>query len=755
MINFLKKHEVIHNPGLELYRALLEVDEASVRRILNTHPIPDFADVHDWQGGEQANIYELAMPNPAIMAMLLDAYPRVDVAMVRLIYATAQQGYVETGKYLLRRFSIEDTLHLPKLVCLGKHSGHQPAIILALDTFGSELTDQHIDFIYNEVILNKYFDVLCHMLVPYSDRLSLDQKIQALARALEHNHFLLLQTLLSPNLRAFITSSLMREAIKLATDIETVRLLVPAIFVCRIPLHQIVRDKSCFENDDVLRKLATEYYHGGINRLVQYCVECNLISAAQYRAIYLHNVTINIERAKKAHAHNGNVDDERKAARSNVHFDRLVEPHFKAQFNTYGLTDQERVETLEKSIRALILDYVLEHSNPSPELQDFIMQHREALIHGAPEMLEASVPLFSNSNDIGYSAWRGYNPFAPVAPGEFENLLTPQKGEPKAVLTNYGATGTLGEVTNHTASELVRKRVAYYYLAVMDPNGSPETIPTRVANFIGLLALIRNSGELDVVSCFPGHITRIGDMGYLHPVACLQLTLGEKIEAFMKPKILAKFKEMLSQCETSEARDDLFNAIIQLRSLNAEAAIVGRETVNYSDWVRDAFTHSLMTVDELFMEFQQLNPDEILHPSDHHYFRRYLLDPSYGSILEPLIECYRSFCEAPEIESLPAPSTTSYANPYEGNLRQLQNLYSRRQMDLNESEPMLQKLAIKAALFDEFIQEFSQLSISELQDKVDDAYVEVVRLSTPSSSRDFQVPSPSSGRGRSPCRPGR
>jgi len=143
----------------------------------------------------------------------------------------------------------------------------------------------------------------------------------------------------------------------------------------------------------------------------------------------------------------------------------------------------------------------------------------------------------------------------------------------------------VGALTSTEASDIMRKRVAYYYLAVIDDN-FPEEKDSRITNFIGYLCDIRrahntplDSHTKDDPSCYPGTITRIANMGNFHPKVALPLIMNPEdiLMTILNPKIVALFSQNMENLPTLKEKKDLFLALTQLSSVNAKDATFGKD----------------------------------------------------------------------------------------------------------------------------------------------------------------------------------
>lgn len=178
------------------------------------------------------------------------------------------------------------------------------------------------------------------------------------------------------------------------------------------------------------------------------------------------------------------------------HFDEKVMPHFQDEFNKLpGDTEHDKILYIESKIRRTILNRVLRDPQTSQEIKDFIIRNHIEIEQG-----QMHLNLDSNSN-VNHIAWRALDKDAPCV--VWTNIMT----------------------ANSENGFIARKRVAVYFLAVMDEH-YPEEKESRIANFIGQLADIRRAHNniqegVDNPSCYPGTLGRIANMGAYHPDAAL------------------------------------------------------------------------------------------------------------------------------------------------------------------------------------------------------------------------------------------
>jgi hypothetical protein len=304
------------------------------------------------------------------------------------------------------------------------------------------------------------------------------------------------------------------------------------------------------------------------------------------------------------------IDGARQNDRANLYFNRVVEPHFKSQFESYDETDEKRIVKIENEIRGLILEDIKKNYPISDDFRKFIDDNWSNLIQGENSALAASVPYFENEMASPYSAWRAYNPHAPSS-GYFDNLLRPRNDQ-------YGH------------SLVIRKKVAYYYLAVVDP-AYPENKENRVQNFITKLGEMRNGHGLDKHMCYRGTTTAVSLMGRFHPVAELPPTEMSLIKKFLKRWAVDKFKDALAKCENDDMKKQLLEGLVFLTSENAED-FLRKSELQISELqiaLRKMFSASLCDEPQYLKEQCEIDLKSELSIENTVYFEQFKKDPAY------------------------------------------------------------------------------------------------------------------------------
>ncbi len=356
----------------------------------------------------------------------------------------------------------------------------------------------------------------------------------------------------------------------------------------------------------------------------------------------------------------GNEEDamgDKKVKHANRHFKEIVEPYLRDRYLSYSRRKdkQQALSAIEQEIRELILNEI---SAKAKELEDkntinFIKKNRRSLILGGPKAMEAAVGVFKALTPE-QAAWRGYNPFALVK-GEWDNLLTPTDTDD--IWKTQAATDA-EKLSGEEASNTVRERVAYYFLAVCE--GDDEALKrNRVVNFIQILAEIRNAKGIDNPSCFPGTLTRAAQMGAFHDIAQLPPTFEEKLAELMRAKVLALFKERLALVGSLKEKRDLLEALIGLTLNNALDVIKDQSTypaVLLS--IRQSFIEGLGSPIAIFDEVKEALDYEVDN-EELICVNQALLDPARGDIALMLEEYFNK-----QLDSIPNEEEKAQANPF-------------------------------------------------------------------------------------------
>jgi hypothetical protein len=437
-------------------------------------------------------------------------------------------------------------------------------------------------------------------------------------------------------------------AIKKGNLAAVIKLLEKAKLLFQIPLSAMLKDFSHFDSVEKCRDL---YYS---KDPISYLDSFNLCDPVTVYALRILQAEKDaLEYDKRLVNNKESAMDDKEVSLANQHFIEKVKPHFAEKFVAMG-----GLAEIEKGIRKLILKAIKEDAqNPiNQRLIDFIKAKKVALVNADPKALQESLNYFTLST-ISHAAWRGYNPSAKTK--EWSNLLTRPEKDSKIFTTKAS-----GDLTSFAASDLVRERIAYYYLAVIDKtDGDEATRRNRIGNFIGLLEAIRNEHGRDDPSCFPGHITRIAQMGLFHSVAEQPVKTKTEVAAFFKSKVFEVFKAKTAEL-SAEVVQQLLRALVDLNHLTAKDMTLA--PTEYSPEllrVRQKFTEILGNEFTLFDTFKQTT-HLLVDDEDLIYFTQHLLDITRGDIASSLEDYVRRITDRPTLlEDLEALNTFDEKEP--------------------------------------------------------------------------------------------
>jgi hypothetical protein len=188
------------------------------------------------------------------------------------------------------------------------------------------------------------------------------------------------------------------------------------------------------------------------------------------------------------------------------HYRDEVQSKFAAKFNELG-----GVDGIEKRIKALLLDKIIEHANEP--LKAEIIQRKDNILNGIEADILWAREQFTAPNDIYQTAWRAYDSGAKTV--GWKNLLTaPSTNDAHESTFTIAETGS-GAVDLQASSDIIRSMAAHYYLVAMDERLTPDERNTAIEAFIAAIAEIRrahndNPQQVgDNPSCFPGCFTRL------------------------------------------------------------------------------------------------------------------------------------------------------------------------------------------------------------------------------------------------------
>ncbi|HRE30399.1 MAG TPA: ankyrin repeat domain-containing protein, partial [Candidatus Berkiella sp.] len=432
--------------------------------------------------------------------------------------------------------------------------------LLLIPHINVKLKDKKKNSAIDMAIKDNNFDAFLLLLPFYDTAMAKDLLHHFLRKAvIAKNHDLIQKLIILPEIDVATEinkESIMHTALR-SKDVVTAKLVLSGRKILGLPLSKIITN---FDYFDSIVKVKTFL---SINEPLTYLEAHSLSSPVTIAALAILDMEQQVlkqERIKNL-GHESAMDD-KAVLEANHHFTVVVKPHFAEKYASYGINEQEQLIKIEEAIRAAILDCIQKKAAAQGDQTtiDFISKHRQNLIIAEPKIMKLSVAVL-NQSSIEQAAWRGYNPFAPVKTS-WPNLYT--KPQEKAIIFSTRVSHQGGGLDNIQASDIVRERTAYYYLAVMDDTmGDEEVRQNRMVNFINWLAEIRNAHGRDNPSCFPGYLTRIAQMGNFHPVAALPGNVKNILAEFFRSKVTQVFKEKINHLSAQE-HQSLLRSLVDL-----------------------------------------------------------------------------------------------------------------------------------------------------------------------------------------------
>lgn len=296
---------------------------------------------------------------------------------------------------------------------------------------------------------------------------------------------------------------------------------------------------------------------------------------------------------------------------ANTWFNNKIKPLFEKEFQDYGVQGKKGIkgkselEAIEIQIRKTILQHI--KRSASGEINKFMHDRENSLCEGDAKALAEARKLFNSNDNIAHLAWRCYDKDAPTE-GSFGNFFINHSNLSNTAIVYSTKESLVGtdktNLTQGTASDIIRERAAYYYLVATDP--SVPNLEDRTLDFISYVAENRraynnNNQGVDRPNCFPGHITKLACIGNKHPHAKLPAGAKQIIHEVMKDIIITSFRTRIKELakEGKEKKiTDLYNALVYLSDANAEE--IARGETNEIVMRLEPYTIDLLEIREYF-----------------------------------------------------------------------------------------------------------------------------------------------------------
>lgn len=244
-----------------------------------------------------------------------------------------------------------------------------------------------------------------------------------------------------------------------------------------------------------------------------------------------------------------------------------VKNHYQETFNSKKTIEHSPLEAIEREIKTHLLEQILsearENINKEKDIEasnqiiNIIDSNKEALLDGEIFPHWALIEVFNeffipDNVSSAQTAWLSYNAHHDVDQNGWKFLVQPTE-ERIVHSTAESAQAENQAMTNVMASQIIRERVAYYWLAVTDET-YPDEDNFRLGNFVGAISTIYQTNGFGQSCCYPGHLTGIAQMGLHHPVA-EPITLEKLIEQAIVAPIVQASKDTLEQHPNWSAED--------------------------------------------------------------------------------------------------------------------------------------------------------------------------------------------------------
>lgn len=298
---------------------------------------------------------------------------------------------------------------------------------------------------------------------------------------------------------------------------------------------------------------------------------------------------------------------------------------------------EKKLADVESEIREMLLKRILAESQDNTEVKTFLTAEniKKLAARSDADLNKKAVGLFTAKDNTAQTAWRAYEPLAEVA--NWPNLLTkPDSSSAKArvfstMATTHGTDNEGKDVTQDSAANDVRRLAALCFLASQDKQAvTKESVRKSLEDsFVHYVAEIRrahNSGNIgtDNPSCYPGCISRLGQILTVHPLFAKEesseevdenVSVSQEIENVIRASLQEVISNRLSDLAMGSERRLLLSAINLYSIDTADSLATSKDNVELNlswtdDDILDAFNNS--SVDTLLWPRDTLNEaDEV------------------------------------------------------------------------------------------------------------------------------------------------
>lgn len=301
-----------------------------------------------------------------------------------------------------------------------------------------------------------------------------------------------------------------------------------------------------------------------------------------------------------------------------------VKNHYQKLFDSKKTVEHSSLDVIEREIKTYLLEQILAEANEnikkqkdikiSTKIINIIDLNKKALLEGEISvnftLVRAFNKLIPDKISAEQIAWLSYSATHDIDQNNWKFLVQPTE---ESIVHSTAESAQVSEqaITNVIASQIIRERIAYYWLAVTDEN-YPDEDDFRIGNFIGVISSIYQTYGFGQSCCYPGHLTDIAKMGMRHPIA-EPTTLENLIEqAIIAPVIQATkdtLEENLNWC--AEDKENFLSSITYIHEKNAEEIFHSEQSLPIDTQMYHAFTKQRsFIIDSVF--------DEILKHQRYH-----------------------------------------------------------------------------------------------------------------------------------------
>lgn len=262
----------------------------------------------------------------------------------------------------------------------------------------------------------------------------------------------------------------------------------------------------------------------------------------------------------------------------------IVKDHYLSDFKAKSAERYSSVEIIEREIKTYLLEQIISEAHEniknqkdikgSNKIIKIIDSHKEDLLDDEIEahmiFIRAMNKYFIPDNvSAAQTAWLSYSALHDIDRNNWKFLVQPTE---EAIVHSTAESAQVANqtMTNIMASDIIRERIAYYWLAVTDKN-YPDEDNFRLGNFVGAISTIYKTYGFGQSSCYPGHLTAIAQMGLNHPIA-EPTTLDTLIDQAIVAPVIEIIKNIFEHNHPHWSAEDKETFLTSITYINNENA---------------------------------------------------------------------------------------------------------------------------------------------------------------------------------------